>query len=97
MITHFAGCGVEICALAATRATASHIFGMLYVRPADKWQHYVGALLSLTACTVQVVPSFNSSSGTVVSGTYILWLIIMALSAVPAALSNVYKEAKIKV
>lgn len=62
--------------------------------------HYIGAMLVLYGVCVRLVPQFTGSSddesGSASGLTFLAWMLVMVLSAVPNAASNVAKEVVLK-
>lgn len=82
-------------ALPANMALAGLALGTRF-----KWTHYVGAGLAVAAGVAQVLPALvsgDAGGGATATGfTYAAWAAVMALSAVPTAAANVYKEGVLK-
>lgn len=62
--------------------------------------HYIGAVLVLYGVCVRLLPQFTGSgegeSGSATGFTFVAWMLVMVLSAVPNAASNVAKEVVLK-
>jgi hypothetical protein len=73
----------------------------LFMRRRYSWAHFVGVLLCIIASIVQVFPSLVSSDPENLSsnnndGLYVMWVVIMMISALPNAASCVFKESELK-
>ena len=62
--------------------------------------HYAGAFLAVYGVLVRLIPSFlgadGDAAGSATGVAFVFWCVVMMASQVPAALSNVYKEAALK-
>ncbi len=62
--------------------------------------HYIGAILVLYGVCVRLLPQFTGASedeaGTATGAAFLGWMLVMVLSAVPNAASNVAKEVVLK-
>lgn len=72
---------------------------VVFLKTKYKFTHYVGALIVIYGIMVQLMPQLflgENANGDVKEQKQGIWIMVLILSAIPAALSNVVKEAGLK-